>query len=205
MLTQSIRLYSIPSNRLQLLCLQDWWFQPSWTNICHWDISLDRPGKFTPWKKMRNQNYVLGLQPFNKEKTLMLNLGDVSYNIHKTSKSVKQFPCLPVSGLRSYLSNISNNYISCPLPAPQKKNTILMSNPHRFFLVSELPIWLPVDIDCELSILHQSITKKIHKDHKGHKAIINIIGGYFFKCFRDCLGSAKAFHQKLSQTWSVLT
>ena len=90
---------------------------------------------------MRNQNYVLGLQPFNKEKTLMLNLGDVSYNIHKTSKSVKQFPCLPVSGLRSYLSNISNNYISCPLPAPQKKkhNPNVQSTP---FFSSERTAYL---------------------------------------------------------------
>ena len=140
MLTQSIRLYSIPSNRLQLLCLQDWWFQPSWRNVCHWDTPLDRPGKFTPWKKMRNQNYVLGLQPFNKEKTLMLNLGDVSYNIHETSKSVKQIPCLPVSGLRSYLSNISNNHISCPLPAPRKKhNPNVQSTP---FFSSERTAYL---------------------------------------------------------------
>jgi hypothetical protein len=89
---------------------------------------------------MRNQNYVLGLQPFNKEKTLMLNLGDVSYNIHETSKSVKQIPCLAVSGLRSYLSNISNNYISCPLPTPQKKhNPNVQSTP---FFSSERTAYL---------------------------------------------------------------
>jgi hypothetical protein len=49
------------------------------------------------------------------------------------------------------------------VPQPPLSNTILMSHLQRFFLASELSIWLPVDIDCELSILHPSITVKIIK------------------------------------------
>jgi hypothetical protein len=36
--------------------------------------------------KKRNQNYSIGPQPTNIETTMMINLGDVSYNTHTTSK-----------------------------------------------------------------------------------------------------------------------
>ena len=102
---------------------------------------------------------------------MILNLGDVSYNKHTASKiRTKENPRLPAFELRTYLSNISKLF--CPPTTPLQNNPTVQSAP--FFLASSLSIWLPVDIDCELSILFPS---NHQKDHTGHSAILENIGG----------------------------
>jgi hypothetical protein len=92
---------------------------------------------------------------------------------------------------------------TCPLTTPPPLQTILMSNPHRFFqranCLSDC-LWYRLRTIYFASINH-------HKHHKGHSARIEIWNyrGYFFNRVRDCLGSnAKAFHEKLLQKRGVL-
>ena len=98
---------------------------------------VDRPGRFTGFKQMRNWNHFVGFHPINIEKTIMLhndvNLGDVSYNIQLHQKTINN----------SQLMNFGHIHPTSQfliLSPSSPSTTFLMSNPRPiFFPVPEPP------------------------------------------------------------------